>query len=38
VSIKDAIRFCKMGARPSHSDNALILQGQRNSIDSGDGD
>jgi hypothetical protein len=38
VSIKDANRMCKMGARRSLSDNALILQGQRSSIDSGDGD
>ena len=38
MSIKDANELCKMGARPPHSDNALILQGQRNSIDSGDGD
>jgi hypothetical protein len=27
--------MCKMGARSPHSDNALILQGQRNSIDWG---
>jgi hypothetical protein len=38
VSIKDANRICKMGARSPHSDNALILQGQRNFIDLGDGD
>ncbi|HKQ91731.1 MAG TPA: hypothetical protein VJZ77_13655 [Blastocatellia bacterium] len=38
VSIKDANRMCKTGARSPHSYNALILQGQRASNDLGDGD
>jgi hypothetical protein len=38
VSIKDANRICKTGAKSPHSYNALILQGHRNTIDWGDAD